>query len=515
MFKSFYYMIIMAKKRKVAIKMIAKLPETNNLDPQYITKIKSSKDYTIENIKYTILNSKYIQLLILITCIGFFLRFYNLGFNSLWLDEASTLNFATIHGTGGSFLDIWTYTLQYDPNPPVFIWLEYIIISIAGISEITLRFAPALFSALTVPIMYFIGKEFIDENGGIIMAATCAISPFLILYSQEARSYSTLLFFIALTTLLYLKSIKSEGLKYWILFSLSASLSIWIHFYAIIFLGALILYTLAIYKLKYIKELCISIGILTITTLPVILITLNTILEHASLGPSFGVQGFNVIYETLLQISGYNILVMYIILLLFICGIFALYIKEKEKTIFLLWILLFTFTVSWILSYKLSMVPRYLSFLSIIIFLGVAASYKLFYTLTHNKMIIYVLILMLVIINAPFLMTYYSAYIKDDWRGFSKTLTSITQPGDSIIIVPEYIVQPLNYYYSNQSDETIEYFANNESELIHARSSQITNSYYVVTADIQSKDPTGNALKWIQANTKQVYQNNGIYIFKS
>jgi mannosyltransferase len=505
----------MAKKRKIQQKMVAKLPETSNLDQQYVTPIKSSKDYSLENIKSTIINSRYIQLLILITCIGFFLRFYNLGFNSLWLDEASTLNFATIDGAGGSFFDIWTYTLQFDPNPPVFVWLEYIILSIAGISESTLRFAPALFGALTVPIMYFVGKEFIDENGGIITAAAFAISPFLILYSQEARSYSMLLFFIALTLLFYLKATKYENFKYWLIFAIIGAFTIWVHFYAMIFLGALIIYTLLMYKMKYIKNLLISCIVIAITTSPVIIITLQMVLKHVSRGSTFGDQGIGLIYDTLIQISGYNMIEMYIIVLLFICGIFALYIKEREKTIFLIWILLFTFVVSVILSYKLSMVPRYLSFLSIILFLGVASSYKLFYALTHNKIVIYSLIMLLIIINVPFLMNYYSEYSKPDYRGFSKTLIGMTQPGDLVVTVPEYMYQPVNYYYSNKTDETLEYRASNVTRLAYIRSLQTRNTYYIVTADIQSADTSGKTLDWINTNTKQVYQIPGIFVFKS
>ena len=111
------------------------------------------------------------------------------------------------------------------------------------------------------------------------------------------------------------------------------------------------------------------------------------------------------------------------------------------------------------------MVPRYLIFVSIILVLGVAASYKLFYALTHNKIIIYSLIIMLIAINTPFLMTYYSSYTKDDWRGISKTLSGLTQPGDLVITVPGYIDQPLNYYYSNRTDGTLEFRASNESTL--------------------------------------------------
>jgi hypothetical protein len=161
------------------------------------------------------------------------------------------------------------------------------------------------------------------------------------------------------------------------------------------------------------------------------------------------------------------------------------------------------------------MVPRYLSFLSIILFLGIAASYKLFYALTHKKIVIYSLIILLVAVNVPFLMTYYSMYTKDDWRGVSKTLAGITQPGDLVITVPGYVDIPLNYYYSNKTDNTLEFRADNESCLIENRKLQTKNSYYVATSDIQSKDPTGNALKWLQANTQQVHQNGGIFIFKS
>lgn len=505
----------MAKKRKIEKKLVVKFPETESLDPQYINPIKSSSDYTINNIKSVILNSRYIQLLILITFIGFFLRFYNLAFNSLWLDEASTLNFITADGAGGSYLEIWAYTLPFDPNPPLFIWIEYTIMKLFGVSEFILRFAPALFGAITIPIMYFVGKEFLDENGGIIAATAFALSPFLVLYSQEARSYSMLLFFVTLTMYLYLKAMRTDGLKYWILFSITASLSFLTHFYSGIFIAALMIYTLLMFKMKYFKELAISFIIISITAVPATIIALKAILDHAAYGPAFGVTGFNVVYQTLLQISGYNIVSMYLLLFLFICGFVILYLNNKEKSYFMMWMFGVTFIISMYLSYKLAMVPRYLSFLSIILFLGVAASYKLFYKLTKNKVVIYSILIMLVAINTPFLLDYYSNYSKDDWRGFSKTLSGMTNAGDQVIVVPGYMRQPLNYYYLNNTDGTTEYLADNESALITFRTLQTKNSYYVVTGDIQSKDPTGRAIKWLEANTKQVYQSGGIFIFKS
>ena len=62
-----------------------------NLDGEYKNPVRSFRDLTPENIKDALLSSRYLQLLLSLTLVGAILRFYNLGYNSLWLDEASTL----------------------------------------------------------------------------------------------------------------------------------------------------------------------------------------------------------------------------------------------------------------------------------------------------------------------------------------------------------------------------------------------------------------------------------------
>lgn len=468
-----------------------------------------------EDIKNYLPDKIYLIALAIITIIGCFLRFYNLGYNSIWLDEASTVTFIT----AGSFVDIWNFIATIEPTPPLFLWLEYIML-VFGNNEFILRFIPALFSTLTIPVMYFVGKEFLDRNVGIISATAFAISPFLILYAQEARAYSVLLFFISLMMLCYFKAMNRNEFRYWILFGITGSLAFWTHYYSSIIIAAIIIFTLVMYKLKYLKELITSSAIIGITAIPLAVVSLPMLLERQSIGASsWGLQGINVILDTLIQFTGFNIILSFIILSLFICGIIILYLNneglERGKSLFLLWILGFTFTVSIYLSSKMPIVPRYLIFLNIFIILGVAVSYRFFYKITNNKNTIFVVIFLLMLTSAPFLMNYYSGYSKDDWRGFSQTLSQITQKGDSIVIVPGYISQPLNYYYSNKTDETIEYLVYNETQLISARERQTGNTYYIVTSDIQSANPNGDALRWINANTKQINQNNNIYLFKS
>ena len=161
------------------------------------------------------------------------------------------------------------------------------------------------------------------------------------------------------------------------------------------------------------------------------------------------------------------------------------------------------------------MQPRYLIFMSIIFFVGVAISYKVFYSLVNNRGIVYGFVAVLCIISAPTLMNYYSGYSKEDWRGFAGVIQQKTNPGDQIIFVPGYMSQPFDYfYYSNASDHTFEYGASSgkDLELVLSRKGNSTQ-YYIMTPDINAANPNGDAVAWLREHTQFAGQNNGIYLF--
>ena len=91
---------------------------------------------------------------------------------------------------------------------------------IFGNSEVVLRFIPALLGVLTIPLIYLVGKEFMDRNVGIIAAAAFAFSPFLIFYSQEARAYSMMLFFVTFCHGFLFQGLKNNAMN-WALFGIS------------------------------------------------------------------------------------------------------------------------------------------------------------------------------------------------------------------------------------------------------------------------------------------------------
>jgi mannosyltransferase len=510
-------MIAMAKKREDRGKGKKAGGDTEcNLDGDYISPIQSFQDINVETITTLVTHSRYAQSLIILTIFGFFLRFYNLGFNSLWLDEAATNAFA-----GMSIPDIWKVTAGGEFNPPLFYWIEHLMLML-GNNEVVLRFVPALLGVLTIPLIYFAGKEFMDHNVGIIAAAAFAFSPFLIFYSQEARAYSMMLFFVAFAMVFYFKALKTNNLKNWAMFGILSALAFWSHFYSFVIIAALIFYALMMQitniqkNIQNLKMIVLSIVLFVILCFPLILLAIQLFATRTSSAPAFGIQGLGIISETFRQLSGFSDISMILFLFLFILGIIKAFFIDKNKGIFLVTITILTFVISFILSYKMPMVPRYLIFFNTVFFIGVAISYKIFYGLINNRGVVYGFIAFLVIISAPVLVNFYSGYSKDDWRGFSGQIQQMTKPGDLVVVVPGYVSLPLNYYYSNVSDQTFEFGANTGKELEEINSGKGNNTvYYIVTGDISAVNPNGDAIAWLNEYTKPVGQNTGIYLFVS
>jgi len=487
-----------------------------NLDGVYTNQVQSFRDLTLETIKDATFHSRYFQILLSLTLIGAILRFYHLGYNSLWLDEATTYNIAL-----KSIPEIWQVTAAGEFNPPLFYWSEHIML-IFGNSETVLRFLPALLGVLTIPLFYLIGKEFVDRNAGIIAAAICTFSPFLLYYSQEARAYSMTLFFVASAMVFFLKAMKTNKVVHWLLFSLLSALALWSHFYAMVVIGALVLYAVGIKIPEYRKDLSVLTPLVAagaafvVLCLPLIFVSLQLFTSRTSGGPSFGIQGADVIIETYRQLSGFSVIVMYLFLIFFIVGILQAFLMDRNKGIFLVTLTILPFAISWVLSYQIPMVPRYLIILTPVYFIGIALAYKPIFRWVSNRWVIYGFMTLLIFlsITTPFFMSYYSSYTKEDWRGFSSQVGQVTKPGDFIVLVPGYMTQPFDYYHSNATEGTFEYGASSAEQLAAISALKGNNTiYYIVTGDISSADTSGGSVTWLQEHAKGAEATSGIYLF--
>ncbi len=263
----------MAKRRDDRAKEKKASPDQGyNLDGDFLSPVQSIRDLSLKNIKELIFSSRYAQILIILTVIGLFLRFYHLSFNSLWLDEATTLNWSK-----PGFFEIWEISRNVDFHPPLFHWIEHIML-VFGQSEFVLRTVPALLGFLTIPVFYLIGKEFYDKNVGIISAALLTFSYFGIYYSQEAYSYSLVLFVFSLVILFYLYALRTDNPTWWVIFGVASAIAFWTHYYVFVGLGVIFLHAIiaragALKKdVRQVKNLLIAFCTMVILTLPLLFI---------------------------------------------------------------------------------------------------------------------------------------------------------------------------------------------------------------------------------------------------
>jgi hypothetical protein len=121
----------------------------------------------------------------------------------------------------------------------------------------------------------------------------------------------------------------------------------------------------------------------------------------------------------------------------------------------------------------------------------------------------------LILINLPVLVNYYSGFSKEDWRGFSEKMQNTTRAGDIIVLVPLYMNMPFNYYYSNITDNTFEYGASTVQDLNNISEQRENKTiFFVVTNDIIAVNPKGDEIIWLKENTNFLGQNTGIFLFE-
>ena len=113
------------------------------------------------------------------------LRFYHLGTQEVWLDEA----FSGLLVERPAMFPL----LQAESNPPLFWLLLKAFCSIFGTTPEALRALSALFSAAAVAVVTLYGARVFSRRFALGAGLFLALSPYSIYYAQEARAYSLLI----------------------------------------------------------------------------------------------------------------------------------------------------------------------------------------------------------------------------------------------------------------------------------------------------------------------------------
>src|SRR5918995_3585408 len=133
-------------------------------------------------------------LLAVVLGIGILVRFWNLGGPGLHGDE-ETMAMATMH----ILKDGWPIlpSGMFYPRGLTELYLMALSVLVFGESEWALRLPSALCGVLVIALTYLVGRRFLRPQWNLALAATVALLPDAIVYSQTARMYIFLLAAVA------------------------------------------------------------------------------------------------------------------------------------------------------------------------------------------------------------------------------------------------------------------------------------------------------------------------------
>ena len=380
---------------------------------------------------------KEIFILGLCLLIGFALRFYTFDQKSLWMDEIYTFN-----DSRDDFKAQFSYYKQNPTylQPPLFFILTPLLYPFTN-PERDLRVIPLVFGVLSIPLMYFLAKSFTPN-----IAIPCTFSLTFMVYhislSQDARSYTFLMFFGMVGLYFFMSYLKTLRRKYLIFVALSFTIPFYTHYSVIPFIAFCQL--LWFYRIderdkaSRLYPLSILSGFILLMSLPwVAFMAFNSkvsILKTGLVGSEETASFWNLLYQTLHDwLPNEPLMVGSGILLILVP-----FLSKHKRNGFLLLLLSLLPIGGVYLFCKLFHVVHFVSSRYFICFLPlffVSIYFSLdaiearFQTLRHLKVVFLIFFLVSNLIMLPF---YYRSE-KQDYRGLVAYLKGQLHDGDKIV----------------------------------------------------------------------------------
>jgi mannosyltransferase len=178
-----------------------------------------------------------------LTALAAVLRFYRLGHQGFWFDEANTA--LLVHFSPGKMLGL---VPQTESTPPLYYCVAWVWARIFGYGETALRSLSAIAGVLTVPVAFGAARKLISPRAGLIAAALTACSPLLVWYSQEARAYALLILLSAASLLAFAYVLERPTPRAAVAWVICAALALATHYYALLAVVPEALWLLAVHR---------------------------------------------------------------------------------------------------------------------------------------------------------------------------------------------------------------------------------------------------------------------------
>lgn len=144
--------------------------------------------------------------LVALTLLGFYLRIRNISDKGYSMDEALMI-----------YESLTGILIEQTPFlPPV---LRRLLLHISGkVTPFNMHILSVVWGTLSIPAAYFLGKELHRKTTGLMTAGLVTLSPVMIFFSQEGRSYAALILASTLVALFYFRAYRAGGWNWFFYF---------------------------------------------------------------------------------------------------------------------------------------------------------------------------------------------------------------------------------------------------------------------------------------------------------
>ncbi len=249
------------------------------------------------------LKNKHI-LLICIVSIGVFLRFWNLGEWSFWIDEVLTV------------LDAEEFSLSNSPiNPIPYIAAKFSIFVgkklpfvAQGGGEWSSRLIFCIVGILSIPIVFSLGQTLYNSRVGLLAAMFVALSNWHLFWSQNVRSYIFTFLFAVLTAWFFYRSLENDSTLLTISALISSICLILSHLLAAAIVPALAVYAILCLSEERSRKRWINLLLFFVPfAIPVLMLALPQIRGYVSSGWGHNEWGRSPLYIVLTLVQGVSI----------------------------------------------------------------------------------------------------------------------------------------------------------------------------------------------------------------
>jgi 4-amino-4-deoxy-L-arabinose transferase-like glycosyltransferase len=171
---------------------------------------------------------------------GLGLRIHALDRQSIWIDEAYSLDLA-----GKGLTTIVAETAR-DNHPPLYYLLLAAWTRVGSMSETWARLLSAVLGAALIVVFHSVARQILDRGTALVATAILAFSPFAVWHSQDARMYPLMLLatYLALSSfLVYVRGGPWWSLGVWVTSLIAA---FYTHLYALFMVPVLLVHLVSV-----------------------------------------------------------------------------------------------------------------------------------------------------------------------------------------------------------------------------------------------------------------------------